>query len=296
MKAYKRITDHIIKKLEEGKIPWNKPWNGKESAPRNAKTKRYYRGINVFLLFDFDNPNFVTFNQAKEAGGNVKKGERGTPVVFWKFAKKTKNGWSEADPEHDDREDIKPILRFYTLFNVEQCESLPEKYTQFDKPQTNDNDRIQVAEAIVAGYPNPPTINTQEQNQAYYRPSTDEIMLPKIEQFHGSEYYYATLFHEMVHSTGHQTRLNRPEVTGPVNFGSEKYSREELVAEMGATFLCAEAGIENATIENQTAYIQNWLKVLKQPKNEKLIVHAGAQAQKAVEYISPQAVQKELVA
>lgn len=269
------ITDIIIKKLESGCIPWKQPW---KSSAENLVSHKGYNGINVLLTCSqgFSSPYWLTFKQAKDYGGNVKKGEHGTPIIFWNWLKK-----NEKDPEtNEEFEKSIPFLRYYTVFNSDQCE-LPEGIV----PKINDVsgfNPIDKCEQIVLNMPKVPEIKF-EQDRAFYSPSQDFVNMPKPEKFDNPEKYYSVLFHELTHSTGHETRLNRKGLNQNTSFGSDSYSREELVAEMGAAFLCGLTNIENSTIDNSSAYIKSWLSHLKNDK--KLIIIASAQAQKAVNYI-----------
>ena len=263
--VYEIITEQIIKKLEQGEIPWKRPWN---SCPAvNWVTQKPYRGINALLL---DPGEYATWNQIKEAGGHVKKGAKSQIVTFFKLLEVKKDG---------EIEEI-PFLRYYRVFNIMDCEGIESK----QKEVLFDHDPIEKAEKIIEGYPDAPEI-TFAPGRAFYRPSDDIISIPEKSDFEQVEEYYCTLFHEMIHSTGHNKRLARLGVDG-ANFGSEQYSKEELVAEIGAAMLCGNAGIEQVTLDNSTAYIQSWLKALRNDK--RMIVYAAGQAQKAVDYIMGQ--------
>ncbi len=270
-KVYDVITDRVIEKLQAGTIPWEKPWGGKAGMPQNLKSGKAYRGINVFLLhcLGYESPFFVTFKQCKERGGHVRKGEKGCPVVFWKW----------LDVEDDGKSRRVPMLRYYTVFNTGQCEGIDTP--TIDAPERH-HEPIRVAQATVEAMPNPPGV-VHGYTSAAYSPTTDIVRMPKPERFDSSEAYYSTLFHELTHSTGHTDRLGRKGIMDTVMFGSSDYSREELVAEMGASFLCGEAGILEPCIDRSSAYIAGWLKALK--NDRKLVVTAAAQAQKAADYI-----------
>ncbi len=276
-KVYQIITDRIIEMLESGVIPWEKPWKGAANGdgPANLMSKKPYRGVNYFMLAcqPYESQYWLTYNQAKKKGGNVRKGEKGTMVVFWKpmEIEENKNGKTVKSTV--------PFLRYYTVFNIDQIDGIDGPAPP--EPVNPDFQPIERAEEIVANMPNPPAIQHGE-NRAYYRPSSDAVNMPKREMFEQSEHYYNVLFHELGHSTGHESRLNRPEL-GKGMFGSEVYSKEELVAEMTAAFLSGAAGIESKTIENSAAYIQSWIKVLK--NDPKMVVHAGGAAQKAADWV-----------
>jgi antirestriction protein ArdC len=271
-KVYEIVTEKIIAALESGTAPWHKPW--KAGIARNATTNRPYSGINALLLgmTPYSDPRWITMKQCNAKGGKIRKGEKSSLVIFWKQ--------NTITPESDDGEITEkqiPMLRYYLVWNVEQCEGL-------DVPalETKQIDVIAQAEAIVAGMPTPPRINFNGGDKAYYRPDNDSVHLPGRNSFDSSGEYYSTLFHELSHSTGHESRLNRQTLTEVVPFGSETYSKEELVAEFGAAFLCAHSGIEN-TVNNSSAYIKGWLKKLQ--SDPKLAVLAASQGQRGADYI-----------
>jgi antirestriction protein ArdC len=271
--VYQIVTDRIIRLLESGIVPWHQPWKSVDQWPQNFVSRKVYRGINLFLLnaAKYPSPYWLTFRQVQALGGSVKKGERAFPVVFWKMLKE----------QVDGEEKRISFLRYYSVFNIAQCEGInvPVIPTTELKPKFA---RIEKCEFIVSGMPKRPTIN-HTGLRACYSPSADEVSMPEVELFESIEAYYSTLFHELTHSTGHLSRLNRKEITDPIKFGSNPYSREELVAEMGAAFLCGHCEIENKTIDQSASYIQNWLETLKEDR--KLLVHAAAQAQKACDFI-----------
>lgn len=264
---YKMVTDRITEQLEKGVVPWRRPW--KNGTPVNWVTQRPYRGINSLLL---EPGEYGTLKQISEAGGKVRKGEKGQIVVFWK--------WIERENEETGEKEQIPFLRYYKVFNIiKQAEGLESK----QETETFEHDPIESAQQIVEGYVDAPGIHYKSGRAVYY-PGLDCISVPPLKDYREAEEYYSVLFHEMVHSTGHKSRLARKGITqSGVSFGDEVYSKEELVAEIGAAMLCGVAGIENVTIENSASYIQSWLRVLKE--DSKLIVYAAAQAQKAVDYI-----------
>ena len=284
---YQVVTDRIIASLKTGVIPWEKPWKASQYTggpfPRNVSTGRPYRGINIMLLWSscYSSPFWLTFNQAKELGGAVRKGEKGTQIVFYKQLR-NRNTKNENPAEDEDRR--RPfVLTYHTVFNVEQCEGLTVPQIEKPKTTTKTVQQNEACEAIVTGWTNRPTLHLDNPSEmrAYYVPRTDSVHMPTRNRFVDAPHYYSTLFHELVHSSGHESRLNR---TFGAHFGDELYSKEELVAEMGAAFLCAVAGIANEHIDrNTTAYLQSWIAKLEE--DNRLIVHAAANAQRAVDSI-----------
>lgn len=269
--VYGIITDRIVEMLEKGVAPWRKPWTG-GGLPVNMVSKKHYRGINTFLLYSspHSTPYWLTFKQAKEMGGNVRKGEKGMPVIFWKLYEK-----ENAEGEMKKL----PVLRYYTVFNADQCEGIE---APAEDAREWEHNPIEAAEAIQLAMPNRPTVEFGG-TRAFYQPATDSVTVPELKRFEKPEEFYSTLFHELAHSTGHESRLNREGVTGMHFFGDHEYSKEELIAEMTAAFLCGHCGIDNATLENSAAYLQGWIKALKGDK--RLAITAAAQAQKAANYI-----------
>jgi antirestriction protein ArdC len=222
--------------------------------------------------------------QANELGGSVHKGEHSQIVVFWKVDQ-FPNADSESDSdehEADEKTRRRFVLRYYRLFNLEQCELPQAVLDKLPKIETHQHDPIKAAERIISGMPNPPEIQYAG-SKAFYSPITDRITLPPRELFASAEELYATAFHELGHSTGSPKRLNRESIAEAAPFGSPVYSREELIAEMTAAYLCAAAGISPAVIANQVAYIQGWLAKLRGDMH--MVVMAAAQAQKAADYI-----------
>ena len=275
--AYQIITDRIIALLEKGTIPWHQPWNADTGMPKNLITKKEYRGINVFMLGSsgYESPWWLSFpKQVNDKGGTLRKGEKCSYVIFWKHIPVTER--DEATGE--DRTKRVPMLRYYKVVNAAQCTGLTLPAITPDRTHTP----IESCESLIASMPHRPEIR-HDDTRAYYRPSTDSVHMPRPERFFNTERYYSTLFHELTHSTGHTDRLNRPTLRDMLRFGDTNYSKEELVAEMGAAFLCGVTGIENRTVDSSAAYIKGWLHALRNDK--KLLVHAGAQAQKAADFI-----------
>ncbi len=287
MNAYEVITEKIVSMLESGTVPWRKPWTAAEA--RNVDG-RPYRGINAFILnaSPFEIPIFVTFRRAKELGGSVKKGEKALPVVFWKVMDAATAAKTPAAPDEAEAGTFEIssrrsrfLLRYYSVFNVAQVEGLPG--AKVPALETFAHDPIHEAQAVVDSMPNPPGITTGG-GAAYYSPAVDKVRVPDLSRFPRREEYYNTLFHELGHATGHKSRLARKSVADSISlFGSADYSREELVAEMTAAFLCGRCGIAPATIENSAAYLAGWIRALK--ADSKAAVLAAAQAQKAADYI-----------
>lgn len=275
-KVYEIITERIIEKIEStGVLPWKQPWKHylSEGAPQNIVSKKPYRGINTFLLgcSGFDSPFWMSYKQATDLGGFVRKGEKGTPVVWWNWFEKTgKDGKSEKIP----------CLRYYTVFNLDQCECIeaPKLKTSTLSKKTP----IESCEAIVSGYHGPSIQHVE--SRAYYSPSKDLVNMPLPGSFTTPESYYAVMFHELGHSTGHATRLNRSGIVGAsVGFGSDPYAKEELIAEMSSAFLCGYAGISPAIEDQSASYLDSWIKHLR--GNSKLILDSVGNAQRSADFI-----------
>ncbi|MBQ6068835.1 MAG: DUF1738 domain-containing protein [Bacteroidales bacterium] len=283
---YEEITNRILAEMEKGIIPWQKPWTCSNGAVSHT-TGRPYSLLNQMLLM-MDEPEenttdeipvkeYLTFNQIKAAGGSIKKGEKSKFVVFWKMY--------EKESVNDDgtlATEVIPLLRYYHVFEVGQCEGINRKWAGTARPKL---DPVEEAEQIVTTYFGRETckLHIHETNRAYYSPSSDLVNVPKMSQYDASAAYYSTLFHEMTHSTGHKTRLDRF-ITGSTFFGSEVYSKEELVAELGSAFLLNRARIDcQKAFRNSVAYLQGWSKALKGDRN--LFVSAASKAEAAVNYI-----------
>ena len=286
---YQAVTDRIIEAMERGVCPWKKPWKAIGGPPRNIRGRKY-RGINAFLLAaqsafeNWTHPVFLTFRQAKELGGKVRKGERSTLVVFWKITVPQEYA---DNPQACPAENRRWLLRYYRVFNVAQVDGLPPQAL----PVVPDNDLspIGACEEIVAGMPQPPTFR-ESGSGAYYFPDTDQVCIPPLRAFDSAEAYHSTLFHELTHSTGHASRLDRGEGMAS-RFGSDDYAKEELVAELGAAFLCARAGIAPATMADSAAYLANWLKRLRE--DNRLLIRAASAAQRAADFIAPDETEAE---
>lgn len=279
--VYDMVTDRIIAELEKGKIPWEKPWTGVRSGAYNRITKRPYSLLNQMLLQH--RGEYATFKQWQDLGGHVRKGEKSEIVVFWKIFES-----KETNPDTGEIEIKKiPLLRYYNVFHISQVEGV-EPLTE---EQLNDEvEPIEAGDRIIADYITREHLNFIEckSNKAYYSPSNDTVVVPLKEQFQLINEWYSTTFHELSHSSGHKSRLNRLQTNAIASFGSEDYSREELCAEISSATLMSIAGIETPkTFRNSTAYIQNWLQVLR--NDNKFIVSASSKAEKAVNYILAEA-------
>lgn len=272
--TYQLITDQFVEALEQGVVPWQKPWNVDTDLPRSLATRRPYRGINIFILMvaalarGYESPYWVTYKQAKKLGGQVRGGERGTQIVLWR----------RIDVEDKDRPgETKRImlLKHFTVFNVEQCDGVKAPVTVTEEREFTPSER---ADAIVASYVERGPSLGHGGGRAFYRPSEDHVQMPRPETFDGDDAYYHTLFHELGHSTGHESRLARTFD----RFGSGPYSREELVAEMTACFLASDAGTDMC-FENSAAYIGHWIESIKD--DPKAVVTAAGAAQRAADLI-----------
>jgi antirestriction protein ArdC len=240
MRVEEIITDRIVKLLEAGTVPWHKPWanrrTGDNGMPRNAVSKRHYRGINVFILASqsYGSPYWLTYKEALRSGGHIRKGEHATPIIFWK--------WIAREVEKDDgtlTEKHFPFLRYYNVSNADQTEGCRLPSDPVVEGEGKPFNPIAACEAVYANMPNRPelyhgateSILRGRRLEAYYSPSLDRVVMPRREAFDSPEFYYSVLFHELTHSTGSKSRLNRETLTQALHFGDTNYSREELVAE-----------------------------------------------------------------
>ena len=274
LNVYEMVTERIIKQLEQGTIPWQKPWTGVRSGAFNRVSKKPYSLINQAIL---EKPGeYATFKQYKDLGGHIKKGAKSEIVVFWKII--------DVEEKNDKGEIEKkklPLLRYYNVFHISQVEGvepLKEKLNTEIEP-------IEEADRVIKDYVDREHITFKEciSDKAFYRPMTDTVVVPLKEQFKNTNSFYQVAFHEITHSTGAQKRLDR-DIKELAPFGSEIYSKEELVAELGSAFLINHLGIETeGTFQNSASYIESWLKVLK--NDNKFIVSASSKAEKAVNYI-----------
>lgn len=278
---YQAITDKMIKALEQGNVPWRKPWTG-SSTPMSMSTKKPYGLTNSVLLWaeGFESAWWGTYKGIQKLGGQIKRGEKGTYIIFWKQVVK-----KETDPQTgQEKTSSFPMLRAYSVFNADQA-----NWEDGKRPGEIKNplefSPIEEAEKLVQEYlQGQKGLTFQEKEpRAYYRPKSDLVNMPRRETFKSVEDWYSTFFHELVHSTGHSSRLSRPGILDNHSFGDAEYSQEELVAEMGASFLCALAGLDTSRVwDNSVGYVQGWLRALKQDK--KLLLAAAGKAQRAVSF------------
>ena len=271
--VYQIITDRIIAELEKGVIPWHKPWTGVQSGAISHSTGKPYSLLNQMLLGEPG--EYITWNQVKSEGGRVRKGEKSSVVVFWKQQKVKEKDSATGE----EREKLIPILRYFNVFHVNQCEGIKTKYAntpaepfeplaRAEETQANYLKREGVLLSYVAG------------DKACYSPAADRVTLPLREQFQSADEFYSTLFHELAHSTGHKTRLDRFTGSGCAAFGSNDYGKEELVAEIAAASILNVCGIETrSSFQNSASYIDNWLRAIR--GDNRLIVSAAGKAEKA---------------
>jgi len=267
---YEIVTNRIIEQLEKSIVPWRKTWHGSE--PINYVTRKKYRGINLLLL-----PyggEWLTFKQALDCGGNVKRGEKGSMIVFYKMIERE---------DEDGEKELIPYLHYSNVFHLSQCENIESKLEQLKFNQ--DTEPIEAAQKVLDDYINRSGVilkHIQGSNKSVYYPGSDTIVLPVVGQFESIEEYYCVGYHEAAHSTGHKSRLNR--ITGTAAFGSGDYSREELIAEISACMLMNAAGIEvPEVLQNSASYIKSWITMLK--ADVKAVITASGKAQKATDLI-----------
>lgn len=272
--VYEIVTEQVIKSLESGVAPWRKPWSSE--LPCNLTSQKNYRGLNVFMLATagFESKFWLTLNQANKLGGKIKQGSKSHLVTFWNI------GQEKLNPKTGKLS--KPfLLRYYRVFNLCQTDGIDLPRAEFERNKRNSFQAIEQAETLAESMPNPPKF--EQSDAAWYRPGSDTVGMPGRSLFHSPAEYYSTLFHEMAHSTGHASRLHRENFDNLSIFGSESYSKEELVAEMTSAFLCGLSGIERETLSNSASYLKNWIERLK--ADSRLIVSAASQAQKAADHI-----------
>jgi len=271
---YSQVNDHILAALEQGIIPWKRPWTG--YLPTNYDSDKEYRGVNILTLGiaemvqGYSSPYWLTFRQAQKHGGHIRKGEKASYIVF---SEKKIREIKKEDGTKEER--VFHFVWLFPVFNWEQTEGVPKK--EAGPALDPDRDLIDICNSVLSKMANP-----QSGSSAYYAPKEDLVNLPPLETFKTTEGYAATKFHEYAHSTGHESRLGRPGIMEVAAFGGEQYSFEELVAELTSAYLCARNGIDN-TLENSSAYIQHWLKALRDDKT--MLMKASGKATAAVEYI-----------
>jgi len=271
------ITERFIEQLRAGCVPWQRPWVNVQ----NMVSKKAYRGINSLTLGStrFASPFWMTFRQARELGGTVRKGERSLPVIYYKFLQKHDREGNMVFTAKGKPACV-PFVRWSNVFNLEQTEGIvaPALAIRLEQPPA-----LEQAEALVHQANLCPI--RREGFAAAYSPRDDIIRMPSPRMFRSSEDYYHTLFHEMTHATGHGSRLDREGITNPIRFGSERYSKEELIAELGAAFLSNEAGIlDQVRFDNSAAYLNSWIKKLED--DPALIVTAASQAQRGFDWVT----------
>lgn len=274
------ITNRILEALKTGTIPWEKKWLGTAGIPpQNYKSKHHYRGINYLLasMTPHTTPFFMTWKQIKEMNGSLKEGALRIPIVFWNVFWVNADKKVVKDPQPGDIVEKRFSTRYYTVFNIEDIDGI-----EFDIPKPErENDPIEIAQQLVDGYPKGPKVMT---GKPCYQVEIDVVRRPELDQFETSEFYHKTLFHELVHSTGHPHRLNRPGVAEIDLADCPKYAFEELIAEIGACFAMSHCGIENpGTIEQANSYIAGWIEALEH--DPKYIIRAATAAKKAIEHM-----------
>lgn len=283
--TYAKITEQMVKMLDEGTAPWRKPWATLGARPTSLSTGKPYRGINHLMLWftaedrGYSSPFWGTYRQIGEMGGQIRRGEKGTTVILWSQITDERRLDENGDPTQ------RWFMKGFTVFNSEQADWEEDKApVQPELEERSEVDVLAEAESIVERYlaDGGPSLSFGG-DRAYYRPSTDAVRMPEREQFDGTGEYYSTIFHELGHSTGHASRLNREGVVEQHNFGDAVYSREELVAEFTAAFLCGHVGTLPNTIENSAAYIAGWKRAL--TEDPQAAVWAAGRAQKAADFI-----------
>lgn len=282
--VYQRVTDQIVASLEQGVPPWHKPWNAEHAAGRITRPLRSngipYRGMNVIMLWaaalekGYAAPLWITFKQAQELGGHVRKGEKGSLVVYANTISRTETD----DATGEETEEVIPFMKGYTVFNAEQVEGLPAHFYAMAAPVLDPVARIAQAEAFFTATG---ADVRHGGNRAFYTQAEDRVQMPPFETFRDAESYYATLAHELTHWTKHPARLDRD--CGRKRWGDEGYAAEELVAELGAAFICADLGLAAEPRADHASYIASWLKVLKDDK--RAIFTAAAHAQRAADFL-----------
>ena len=286
--VYEFVTNLICKKLEEGVAPWRRTWGNKTSCktfysgPQNYITHKPYNGVNYVLLSctPYESQYFLTFKQVGECKGFVKQGEKALPVVYWNINEKEIKNTATGETEKKKY----GFLKMYYVFNLEQTTiEQSNALSNISNEDDSLDSKIESCENIISNMPFPPKIQSKDRSRAFYSPMMDLVNMPLITDFDSPEEYYATYFHELIHSTGHENRLDRKDMNQVSNFSPQEYSKEELTAEMGAAYLCTMSGIENVTIDNTAAYLKGWLEKLK--SDTKFLFEASGKAKNAVKFI-----------
>lgn len=282
MNVYEMVTARVMEQMKNGIIPWHRPWTGVADGAINYVTRKPYSLLNQLLLGR--DGEWLTFKQIKERGGRIKKGASAGMVVFYtKFTYKKDTRKDDGTIVAEEKEI--PVLRYYNVFHISDCTGIESK---MDTQPKNETKPIERAEEIVNGYVTREQglkfQNDKPSNRAYYSPVTDAVVVPMISQYKDAEEYYSTTFHELTHSTMKKSRCDREADNKMAAFGSKDYSREELVAELGAAYLCTNAQLNNEKcFRNSVGYIQGWLRAL--ANDSKMIVWAASRAEKAARYI-----------
>ena len=282
MNVYELVTNKVMEQMKQGIIPWHRPWTGVADGAINYVTRKPYSLLNQMLLGR--DGEWLTFKQIKERGGSIKKGASAGMVVFYtKFAYKKDTRKNDGTIVVEEKEI--PVLRYYNVFHITDCVGIESK---MDTQPKNETQPIERAEEIVNGYVTREQSlkfhNDTPSNRAYYSPATDAVVVPMISQYKDAEEYYSTTFHELTHSTMKKSRCDREADNKMAAFGSKDYSREELVAELGAAYLCTNAQLDNEKcFRNSVGYLQGWLRAL--ANDSKMIVWAASKAEKAARYI-----------
>ncbi|MES3017459.1 MAG: zincin-like metallopeptidase domain-containing protein [Bacteroidota bacterium] len=283
--VYEIVNDLLIERLETGIIPWREPWIN-SGMPTNLISLRPYRAINLWLLAarTYSKKLYLTWHQVKQVGGSVNRGEHGHVVVYWKMIPQEKIRMVH------EKTDLVPLLQYYKVFNISQCRDLPEDLVaraeafpqSIDAGSSPKKKNSIFCEAIYNNMPLPPEIKYETQ-MALYNPAQDYISMPRKKSYKEPSGYYAALFHQLIHATGHESRLNRSSLLEMSEHGADSYSIEELIAEMGTSYLCYHAGVLPTPLGDYFAYLNGWLDKLRHDKH--LVVTASVYAQRAVDYI-----------
>lgn len=284
--VYQMVTDRICEMLNQGIIPWRKPWKGEKASPEDSAisytTRRAYSVLNQWLLAGRPG-EYLTFNEVKKLGGHIKKGAKSGMIVFY-----TKASYTKKNDDGEDEIVTYPLLRYYNVFHIEDTEGIKSKAVPGEVVEVETDG---FADSVIANYVKREGIkfqNTKHSDKAFYCPATDEVVVPMATQYTEIAEYYSTTFHELTHSTGKKSRCDREDEKKGSHFGNFQYSREELVAEMGSAMLCSRCGVSiEKAFRNSVAYIQGWLKALK--NDTAMIIWAAARAEKAARYIMNEA-------